>query len=318
MADGSQGISRRTVLTRAGLATAAACVPRLSFALQPSTRTIVDEPGASILALDTGIWAVISKPLGGASDTLSNGGVVVGDDRVLVFDGFARPAGSRWVIGQIEQRLGRRPTDVVLSHHHGDHVGGLAGFATDTGAQPRVWVTRTIRDRIAPSAQGAAVDLLAAATVVSATAPTTVDLGGRTVELTPTSGHTSSDIVGRVDDRVTFCGDLVWNDLFPNYMDAIPSELRRAVATLIGDGATMHVPGHGPLPARTRLDQYRAVLDAVEEVGRGSFAAGTAPATAAADFALPESLGGWTLFSPAYFETAIAAWHRELGGPIDR
>ena len=68
--------------------------PRLSFARQPSTRTIVDESGASILALDTGIWAVISKPLGGGSDTLSSGGVVVGGDQVLVFDGFARPAGG--------------------------------------------------------------------------------------------------------------------------------------------------------------------------------------------------------------------------------
>ena len=313
MAIMQQSISRRSVLRSAGLAAVAACMPRQVFGLQPSTRTIVDEPGASILALENGVWAVVSKPLGGGSDTLSNGGVVVGRDRVLVFDGFARPAGSRWVVAQIEQRLGRRATDVVLSHHHGDHVGGLSGFAPDTGTPPRVWVTQAIKDRVQPGAQDAAADLLGAATIVSTTAPTTIDLGGRTVELTPTSGHTPSDIVGRVDGRFTFCGDLVWNDLFPNYMDAIPSELRQAVAVITGDGAQVHVPGHGPLPAAARLGQYRAVLDAVEEVGRASFAAGTAPAAAATDFTVPETAGGWTLFSPRYFETAIAAWHRELG-----
>jgi len=306
-------LSRRAVMKGAGAVLATAWLPRVALARQPASELITDDPGASILALDDGVWAVISKPLGGASPTLSNGGVVVGRDRVLVFDGFARPEGARWVVEQIEQHVGRRPTDVVVSHHHGDHVGGLGGFVEGTDSPPQVWVTQTIRDRVQPTAQGAAGDLLAAATIVAEDAPTTIDLGGRQIELTPMSGHTPSDVVGRLGDQVTFCGDLVWNDLFPNYMDAIPTQLRQTVTTVIGDGATAHVPGHGPLPTPERLTHYSEILDLMEELGRRSFEAGTTPAEAAAELTrLPESVGGWTLFSDRYFETAIAAWHREL------
>ena len=306
-------LSRREVMKGAGAVVATAWLPTLTLEAQPPSQLITDDPGASIVALDEGVWAVISKPLGGASPTVSNGGVVVGRDRVLVFDGFARPEGASWGVDQIERQFGRQPTDVVVSHHHGDHVGGLGGFAEGTDAPPRVWVTQSIKDRVQPTARGAAGDLLEAATVLAATTPTTIDLGGRQVELTPMSGHTPSDVVGRLGDQVTFCGDLVWNDLFPNHMDAVPTQLRRTVTTVIGDGARVHVPGHGPLPTRERLRHYSEVIDLMEELGRRAFEAGTAPAAAAVELTeLPESVGGWTLFSPRYFETAIAAWHREL------
>ena len=53
---------------------------------------------------------------------------------------------------------------------------------------------------------------------------TSLDLGGRTVTIAPSSGHTASDVTVDVPDAgVLFCGDLVWNAMFPNYVDARPA-----------------------------------------------------------------------------------------------
>ncbi len=288
-----------------------ASLPRSAFALQGHA-VVADEAWASVLDLGDRTWGVISKPLEGSFVTTCNGGAIAGRERVLAFDGYNQDEGAAWVGQQIEALAGRWPTDVVLSHHHGDHVAGVGGFASG-GHEPQLWLTQAIRDRLT-NAEGAAAALLEKANILSPTESTELDLGGRTVVLTPTSGHTPSDIVARVDDRVTFCGDLVWNDLFPNYMDAIPTELSRSVAAIVGDAATIRVPGHGPLPDSARLRQFQAVLDAIERQGRASFEAGRTPSEAAAGFTLPESVGSWVLFNPRYFETAFTAWHRELAG----
>jgi len=56
------------------------------------------------------------------------------------------------------------------------------------------------------------------------------------------------------------------------------------------------------------------LVDEIEAVGRRSFEKGVSPAEAAAEFKLPESVNDWTLFNDSYFEVAIRAWHKELGG----
>ena len=72
------------------------------------------------------------------------------------------------------------------------------------------------------------------------------------------AGHTASDVVARVEAEVTFCGDLVWNDLFPNYMDASPIQLRESVTALIAKPSKVVVPGHGPMPSPDQLSLYSA------------------------------------------------------------
>lgn len=302
--------SRRSFLQQAaGLGLLATALPRGSFGQE----VVAAEQWADIVALGDGTWGVVSKPLEGSFVTTCNGGFVAGRERVLAFDGYNQDQGASWVGEQIQSLAGRWPTDVVLSHHHGDHVAGVGGFLSD-GHRPQLWLTQAVLARLRPTFEGAAAGMLEDAKILSGSEPTSLDLGGRSVVLTPYSGHTASDVVARVDDRVTFCGDLVWNDLFPNYMDATPSALRESVGAIAGDSSTIRVPGHGPLPDAARMVQYLAVLDAVEEEGRSSFEAGRPPAAAAADFALSSTLGSWVLFNPKYFETAFVAWHRELSG----
>jgi glyoxylase-like metal-dependent hydrolase (beta-lactamase superfamily II) len=271
--------------------------------------TVADAAFASLLSIGDRMWATVSKPLEGKFDTLCNGGLVAGKEGVLAFDCYASAAGAGWLIEQSRAITGLPPTDVVLSHHHGDHTGGLGGFAQGSH-RPQVWTTRAIRDRVAARAQGPAAEMLAAARLIDA--ETTVDLGGRSVVLTPLQGHTPSDVVARVDDQALFCGDLVWNGLFPNYVDALPDLLGPSVDTLLATKAQTVVPGHGPLPDRAALDRYKALIGEVEAAGRASFAAGKTPEAAAAELTLSPALGEWTRFSPDYFIVAMRAWHRRL------
>ena len=277
-----------------------------------------DSAFASVDQLAEGIWGVFSKPLEGGFDTLCNGGIVAGEERVLAFDSYARASGADWVIDQAEELTGRAPTDLVLSHHHGDHVGGIGTFATRAPQSLRVWLTSSIRDRVSSGQLGVAKEALEGAEIVAPDEPVVVDLGGSKVTLTAYSGHTQSDVVAMArgasgSSTVLFGGDLIWNRLFPNYMDARPMELKQTVASLLDAPADTVVPGHGPSPSADQLQAYARVLDAIEELARRSHEAGKSAAEAAEGFSLPTELGEWTLFNARYFETAVGAWFRQLG-----
>jgi glyoxylase-like metal-dependent hydrolase (beta-lactamase superfamily II) len=135
------------------------------------------------------------------------------------------------------------------------------------------------------------------------------------VRIVSREGHTASDLTVELDDpSVVWCGDLVWNGMFPNYVDATPSRLSASVRALGRDRQTLYVPGHGDLADMAAFDRYVAVIDHVEEAARRAADAGIPAAEAAREFTLPESVGEWILFNPAYFERALGAWERELRG----
>jgi len=80
-----------------------------------------------------------------------------------------------------------------------------------------------------------------------------------------------------------------------------------------GRSAATYIPGHGAVARDADFDRYVAMLGAVEEAARKAQKAGTPAAEAANSFALPPSLGEWTVFAKPFFERAFAAWYKELG-----
>ena len=270
------------------------------------------EPWGRLERVAEGIWALVSTPLQDRT-TLCNGGIVAGRSGVVVIEGFASDTGASWIMEQATRLVGRRPTHVVLTHYHGDHTGGLRGTFDD--GDLKVIVTEVTRDHLLDVTQGALSDILGNATLLVGRRPTEIDLGDRSLILVPRRGHTDSDLSIEIPDAsVVFCGDLVWNAMFPNYVDAAPSRLSREVRVMRARGATTYVPGHGPLADNADLDTYIALLDHVEGSARSAIDQGMSAEEAGAAYSLPQGLEDWTLFSPDYFSRAIGTWMMELRG----
>ncbi|GLC24204.1 MBL fold metallo-hydrolase [Roseisolibacter agri] len=319
-------LSRRDFLAGAScaahLALAGALVPRaLRAALwtQPAGRVVAREPFGALEQVGEGVWALISTPFGGDRTTLANGGIVAGRSGVLAIEGFNTPAGARWLAERARELTGRWPTHAVLTHFHADHANGVAGYvgAHTSGARCAIHATAATRDAVVARNQPADASREAAlreCVLLPSGEGTTLDLGGRSVRITPRAAHTASDVAIEVDDpRVVFGGDLLWNGVFPNYVDATASRLASAAHALRRPDPVVYVPGHGPLARRAEFERYVALLDEVERAARAAHARGLPVAAAAATFALPPTLGEWTLFNRVFFERAFAAWYRELG-----
>lgn len=306
---------RQSTSCAAHLALAASVVPRRLLAewTRPLSGLVVaEEKFGRLERIAEGVWALVSTPLTGDMTTVANGGLIAGRDGLLAIEGFMRPAGASWLAEQARVLTGRAPTHVLLTHYHADHVNGVAGYGAGSGG-PRILGTPTTRELALSRNQPADSTRSAALQEAQALGEGRINLGGRTVNVRTLRGHTTSDSVIELEDpAITFCGDLVWNGMFPNYVDAIPSALATAVGQLKRPGS-IYVPGHGPVGRDAEFDRYAAMLGAVEEAARRARAAGTPAPEAAAAFTLPASLGEWTLFNKVFFERAFTAWYRDLG-----
>jgi glyoxylase-like metal-dependent hydrolase (beta-lactamase superfamily II) len=299
----------------------AACAPRGTRArwtapLNPTVRTA---PFVRLDAIGAGAWALVSTPLGGDRTTFANGGIIAGRSGVVVVEGFYRDAGAAWLAQQARELTGRWPTHVVLTHYHVDHASGVSAYA-DNNVRPQLHVTAPTRAAalggtpVAPARSEALTRAFADVVLTRTDGETRIDLGDRVVTLEPVHGHTSSDLV--VHEReaaIAFSGDLVWNGMFPNYVDAQPVALHAQVDRLVSmvSKRQLLVPGHGAVADADAMRRYRGLLESLEQAARAGFSAGRSPQEAAASYVVPAALGEWMAGKPA-IERAMQAWWRAL------
>lgn len=272
---------------------------------------VVSEPWGTIERLGEGVWSLTSSPLEDRR-TLCNGGIIAGRSGVVLIEAFGSDQGFEWMAEQARRLTGREPTHVILTHYHADHTGGLQAVGRSGAELLATPMTRdaTRTNRNAPN------PVLNGATPLDYIRPTEIDLGDRSLVIVPRRGHTDSDLTVEISDpAVVFCGDLVWNRMFPNYMDATPSRLTQAVTLIRATPASTFVPGHGPLLDVTQLDRYLGLLRHVEAAARQALQEGmTAQEAGDAYRPLPE-VRDWVLFNDDYYTRAISAWMEELTVP---
>lgn len=285
------------------------------WARQPLGSVVAREPFGNLEKVADGVWALVSTPLGGDNTTVSNGGIIAGKNAVLAIEGFNRPEGAVWMAGKARELTGKWPTHVALTHYHSDHANGVAGYVTDT-EHPIIRSTEKTRELVLERNKPGDPARLAAlrdAILLSGTDPTELDLGGKTVRVIPRIGHTDSDVSLELDDpSLVFCGDLFWNAMFPNFVDAMPTKLAVSVRALKRTRDTIYVPGHGAVGRAPEFDRYVAMLDEVERGAKKAFASGASAEEAGTAFTLPAALGDWTLFNKIFFQRAFEAWYKEL------
>ena len=303
----------------AHMALASACSTasaRARFTM-PRHAVVATTPFAHLDRIAPNTWAVVSTPFGGDRTTYANGGIIAGRSGVAVVEGFYTPAGAVWLAEQARLLTGSWPTHVILTHYHTDHSGGLAGYLRKEST-PRILATNSTRAMalaggpVAPKVDEQLARAFADVTIISSSAPGTIDLGDRRLELLSLTGHTASDlaVVDR-DEGVLFAGDLVWNGMFPNYVDAVPTKLAASVERLASINATTIVAGHGSVADNAALNRYRALLTDVERAARTGFRNGASAKEVAASYSVPSTLGEWMASKPA-IERAIGAWYKEL------
>jgi glyoxylase-like metal-dependent hydrolase (beta-lactamase superfamily II) len=315
---------------------------REMWSRQTRGRVVAQEPFGRLEAVGDGLWALISTPLGGDYTTVANGGILAGRNGVLAIEAFQTAQGARWMAERAKELTGRWPTHVLVTHYHGDHSRGVDGYslgvsgsspeelagegATGLGPlargeepqsdDPSLHVTETTRSLstrgMSPDASPQLRRRWADVVMVPEEGTSTIDLGERIVSVSPYRGHTASDVTAELpEEGLIWCGDLFWNGMFPNYMDAVPSRLARAVTAIRSAAWSTLVPGHGPLAGPDDLDRYAAVILGVEETARRARREGWTAEEAARRHEIPDSLGDWTLFNPSYFRRAVEAWLRE-------
>lgn len=193
-------------------------------------------------------------------------GLVAGASRVLLIDCGTTPVEATAVADDVAELTGRAVTDLVLTHHHFDHILGSGGFPA-----ARIHATEPVRRALTAGAAGTAEQAVSygascdevAAAVAGLRAPDVIvdtrlqiDLGDRPVSVEhPGRGHTDHDLVVLVPGSpgtpaVVFCGDLVEESGEPATgpdcdADAWPSTLDRVLA--LGGPDAVYVPGHGAM-----------------------------------------------------------------------
>jgi len=310
---------------------------RQSYGREIQGEKIGEKPFARIEKLNEGVYALISTPFtkegkAGNLATHSNGGLIIGEDKILAIDSYRTPAGASYMADACLFLTGRLPTHVVNTHFHFDHLGGTRAFMRNE-ANPEIIMTQTTRELAFESYSATvphpdnpelSISTLnkwggylsdASSIITDEEKPLTLELGGRTATITPMRGHTGSDLVITDDlSGTTFAGDLIWDGIFPNFMSSLPSQWLQSVESILQKAEGTIVPGHGSTRKADSLStqSYYNLLLEVERYARASNEKGISADQAAKEFSLPASLGDYRYFRNGFHEIAIEAWDREL------
>lgn len=187
---------------------------------------------------------------------ISNAGFVVGDEAVAVIDtGGSARIGAR-LAAAVRAVTDRPIRYVVNTHMHPDHVLGNAAFEGDRPAfvahhkLARGLAARAER-YLAINREAMGEAAFAGTRIVMPTQavaePTTLDLGGRSLLLTPQrTAHTDNDLIVRDSATGTvFLGDLLFSEHTPTLDGSLVGWLA-VLDDLARMPAERVVPGHGP------------------------------------------------------------------------
>lgn len=237
----------------------------------------------------------------------ANMGFIVGNTAVAVIDtGGSLQVGNR--LRDAVQTVTDLPIRYVINTHmHPDHVLGNGAFeAEGTTFVAHHKMARGLAARaeryLAVYAQEMGAEAFAGTRVVLPTraieAPTTLDLGGREIVLTPhATAHTDNDLTVR-DTRTgsVFMGDL----LFAEHVPTIDGSIRgwmTVLTALMNEPAERVVPGHGPasMPWPEAAEPNRRYLETIAQGVREMIADNRTLSDATASVGLSEK-SAWKLF----------------------
>ncbi len=257
--------------------------------------------------LSPGVYAAVARD-GGAG--VCNAGIVDLGSETLVFDTMVTPGAGADLARAAERATGHRPSWVVNSHWHGDHIWGNSSFVgshivssrtvranirslsrrqfeSDRRAMrvelrglDRPGSPYAVRDR--PAIRGWFEGVVATPRSFRIVPPdVTFDDGlvlegtRRSVELwTYGGGHSPSDVFAYLpEERTVFGGDLVPYRIHPSVGDGWPSRWVGILDRISRLRIEQIVPGHGVPAPRAAIAETRGYLVELERIVRRAAAA---------------------------------------------
>ena len=214
------------------------------------------------------VWASIGSPSVPAAENegnTSNGGFVVTDEGVVVFDALGTPSHGDALIREIAKITDKPIRYVVVSHYHADHIYGLQAFKEKTGARILAHekaLEYAVNDETAEEKAGARLEQRRGALYPFVNEKTRVIhpdeifsgrkvlvLGGKTFTIEQAGpAHSGSDLIMLVEpERIVFAGDVVQNGRVPfmNGDDVDTSRWLAALEAIEALNPSIVIPGHG-------------------------------------------------------------------------
>lgn len=190
---------------------------------------------------------------------ISNAGVVITDEGVVVFDALGTPSLGLLLLQKIRQVTDKPIKYVVVSHYHADHIYGLQVFK-QLGAQiiapsgAETYLDTPIgqdrlQERRASLAPWVNEDTRLVRPDIYVDAPYHFTLGGVDFNLTNLGkAHSDADMVMLVEqDRVLYSGDLIFEGRVPFVGNANSLAWLQTLKSLETRQLAALVPGHGPV-----------------------------------------------------------------------
>lgn len=227
--------------------------------------------------------------------SVSDAGIVIGEENVLVIDALSAPFHAKAFIEAIRKITDKPFRHLINTHHHGDHVNGNQYFPSAevvshpycreevllTVSGPPLWAKRegwadgTEERKIVP-----------AHTTIDGKA--TYYYGKNVVEVLPMlPAHTYGDLVVYLPQhKVMFAGDIGFFYVAPFCQNAHPSNWIEICKRIEAMDVETIVPGHGPIGGKAELADMRGYLELLKREARRRYDAKMTAGSAAADIRL--------------------------------
>ena len=283
--------------------------------------------------LADGVYALVSStadtknPAGGAEATTS--GIIVGEKGVLVIETMVNAKLANQVLDQVSRLTDKPIRYVVNTVHHGDHHYGNFLFPSSATIIMRPETKRHIDQEFEEDRQFM-IDYLGKHVGLEDVKPrsgdimvdqdTTIDLGGRTVELKVLGfGQTKGDLfVWLPKEKIFFSSNAIQAEkpAFPwlteGNHDLALQTFKKIKAFLPAD--TVIVPGHGrPTTIAASLDHYIAYLETLDREVRAAVAKGLS-LEETLKVARADAFSGYALYPLAHTQTNVPHAYRRIKG----
>jgi glyoxylase-like metal-dependent hydrolase (beta-lactamase superfamily II) len=267
-----------------------------------------------IVELATGVYARLHEGL-------TNGGIIVGDEGVLLVDSLRVPSFARHLIEDVRKLTDKPIRYVIDTHSHWDHSWGNEEFPDSTiigHANCRAemldlearewWMNRVVSSGESWSEEAKTVNV----TPPNLTFDEKMSLyfAGRRIDLLYLGrAHTSGDVfIHLPDDRLLFTGDVAQDGGVPFMLDGYLEDWVGTDTRLAEFHCERFMAGHGPIGEPPALLEARDFIATLVEGTRAAIADGQDRAAAAARVtaSMSERFGGWRGFDRVRDSVAYA------------